>query len=61
MEYGGYLISTSWSDENCGFKYHIYDEKGVIVKEAEDETFWYEENALIEAKKIIDSMKEKSE
>lgn len=52
-EYKGYRINTSWNKETTGFDFQIHDAGGTEICNNEM-SFFYEENALAEAKKIID-------
>ena len=55
MAYKGYRINVYWTDKDWGFRFKVYDLNGKVAAESEA-AFFYEDNALKEAKKIIDGL-----
>lgn len=55
MEYKEYRINVYWEDEDEGFQYKVYNPSDEVVAESEEPFFFYD-NALKEAKEIIDGL-----
>ncbi len=53
MTYKGYQINVYWTDEDCGYRFAVYDPNGKVAAESEA-AYFYDDNALKEAKKIVD-------
>lgn len=55
MVYKGYGINVYWTNKDWGFRFKVYDLNGEVAAESEA-AYFYEDNALTEAKKIIDGL-----
>ena len=55
MAYKGYRINVYWTNKDWGFRFKVYDLNGKVVAESEA-AYFYEDNALKEAKKIVDRL-----
>ena len=55
MAYKGYRINVYWTNKDWGFRFKVYDLKGQVAAESEA-AYFYEDNALKEAKKIVDGL-----
>lgn len=55
MTYKGYRIYVYWTDKECGYRFTVYDPEGKAAAESEG-AYFYDDNALKEAKKIIDGL-----
>lgn len=60
MTYKGYRINVYWTDKDCGYRFVVYDPKGKIAAESEA-AYFYDDNALREAKKIADGLADGAE
>lgn len=55
MAYKGYSIHVYWTDKDWGFRFKVYDQNGKVAAKSEA-AYFYEDNALKEAKKIVDRL-----
>lgn len=55
MAYKGYSIHVYWTDKDWGFRFKVYDQNGKVATKSEA-AYFYEDNALKEAKKIVDRL-----
>ncbi|EOS27163.1 hypothetical protein C806_00756 [Lachnospiraceae bacterium 3-1] len=55
MTYKGYRINVYWTDKDWGYRFTVYDPEGKVAAESEA-AYFYDDNALKEAKKIIDGL-----
>lgn len=55
MTYKGYSIHVYWTDKDWGFRFKVYDQNGKVAAKSEA-AYFYEDNALKEAKKIVDEL-----
>lgn len=55
MAYKGYRINVYWTNKDWGFRFKVYGLNGKVAAESEA-AYFYEDNALKEAKKIVDAL-----